>query len=255
MGNHILKELKDGILMVKINRPEKKNALTLSMYEDLCVAFAELNKNPDIRVLVLTGVEDSYTSGNDLMDFLQNPPLGPDAPVSLFLQALLDAKKPIIMAVNGLAVGVGTTMLLHADFVYASEDALFSMPFVNLALVPEAGSSKILPDMIGHKRAAELLMLGDNFNVQKAKECGIINNYFSKNHLMEKVREVALKLAAKPPEALRITKELMKADSGSVAEALAKEGKIFNERLSSPEAVEAMTAFMERRPADFRKFK
>ncbi len=255
MGEHILKELNDGILTITINRPAKKNALTLAMYEDLCMAYKELGENPEARVMVLTGVEDCYTSGNDIIDFLQNPPTGPDAPVARFLQALLNAEKPVIMAVNGLAVGVGTTMLLHADFVYASIDAKFSMPFVNLALVPEAGSSKILRDMIGHRKAAELLMLGEAFGPEVAKDCGIINDFFASDDLMKNVMEVALKLAAKPPEALRITKKLIKTDNGTVAETLAIEGKIFHERLTSPEAMEAMQGFVERRAPDFSKFK
>ncbi|MBL4906922.1 MAG: crotonase/enoyl-CoA hydratase family protein [Sneathiella sp.] len=254
MSDRVIVTIKDGIQKLTINRADKKNALTQEMYAVLANSLNTAEKDADIRVSVITGTADSFTSGNDLMDFLQNPSSDEEKPVIQFLHALANIRKPLIAAVNGLAVGIGTTMLLHCDLVYASEDATFSLPFVNLALVPEAASSMLLPKMLGHQRAAELLMLGDTFTPQKALEFGIINEIVVPEKLEETSMAAAAKLAAKAPEALRLTKSLMKGDTDLVLKQMQAEGEVFGTRLTSPEAREAMQAFMERRLPDFSKF-
>ncbi len=254
MSDLVQVTVQNGIQKLTINRAEKKNALTQDMYAVLADSLVAAEDNPEIRVSIITGTADSFTSGNDLMDFLQNPAQDETTPVVRFLNALISIKKPLIGAVNGLAVGVGTTMLLHCDLVYASENASFILPFVNLALVPEAASSYLLPKMLGHQRAAELLLLGEPFDAQKAHDYGIVNQIVSPADLESVAMAAAEKLAAKAPEALRLTKSLLKGDYETAAARMKKEGDIFQTRLVSPEAREAMTAFMEKRPADFSKF-
>ncbi|WP_025898712.1 enoyl-CoA hydratase [Sneathiella glossodoripedis] len=254
MSDLVQVSLKDGIQKLTINRAEKKNALTQDMYAILADSLNNAETDPDIRVSVITGTADSFTSGNDLMDFLQNPQQDDETPVIRFLHALASIKKPLIGAVNGLAVGVGTTMLLHCDLVFASKNATFSLPFVNLALVPEAASSYLLPKMLGHQRAAELLMLGETFDTAKASDYGIVNEVVDPVDLDRTAMAAAQKLAAKAPEALRLTKSLLKGDFETTAARMKAEGDIFQTRLVSPEAREAMTAFMEKRTPDFSKF-
>lgn len=254
MSEQILVSVENGIQKLTINRADKKNALTQDMYAVLADSLVNAETNADIRVTVITGVADSFTSGNDLMDFLQNPAQDETTPVIRFLNALAIIRKPLIAAVNGLAVGVGTTMLLHCDLVYASENASFTLPFVNLALVPEAASSYLLPKMLGHQRAAELLLLGEKFDTDKAQKYGFVNDVVAPEDLDATAMAAAAKLAAKAPEALRLAKGLMKGDGDKVLEQMKIEGEIFQTRLVSPEAREAMTAFMERRTPDFTKF-
>ncbi len=254
MAETVIVTVENGIQTLQINRADKKNALTQEMYGILADSLRAAEDDPSIRVSLITGTDDSFTSGNDIMDFIQNPASGEDSPVIQFLQALAEIRKPLIAAVNGLAVGVGTTMLLHCDLVYASKNAVFSLPFVNLALVPEAASSLLLPRMLGHQRAAELLLLGDNFSAEAAHRAGIVNSVVSEQDLQKTALEAATKLAAKAPEAVRLTKSLMKGNLDDVKQAMRAEGKIFRDRLVSPEAQEAMQAFMERRAPDFSKF-
>lgn len=254
MSEFVTVSIKDGIQKLTINRADKKNALTQEMYGILADSLNNAETDANVRVSIITGTADSFTSGNDIMDFLQNPPQGEQSPVFRFLHALANIRKPLIAAVNGLAVGIGTTMLLHSDLVYASENATFSLPFVNLALVPEAASSLLLPKMLGHQKAAELLMLGETFTPQKAMELGIVNEVVAADQLEETIMAVAAKLAAKAPEALRLTKSLMKGDTDAVLKQMQAEGEVFGTRLTSPEAREAMQAFMERRLPDFSKF-
>ena len=243
----------DGaILKLQLNRPAKKNAITADMYTVLADALEQAQTNPDIRVVLITGSEDSFTSGNDLNDFLQNPPHSADSPVFRFLHAISTFEKPLVAAVNGLAIGIGTTLLLHCDLVYAAENAVFQLPFVNLALVPEAGSSLIMPLIMGHVRAAELLLLGDKFSAQKAVAYGIVNEVVAAGDLESHALEKATTLASKAPEALRLSKQLLKGGNAVlIAKTMAEEGKLFGERLRSPEAMEVMQAFMERRQPDF----
>ena len=251
---HVVTNKEGAVFKLQINRPAKKNAITSEMYTQLSEGLTAAQTDPEVRVVFITGSEDSFTSGNDLNDFLQNPPTDSSSPVFRFLQAISTAEKPIIAAVNGLAIGVGTTLLLHCDLVYAAENAVFQLPFVNLALVPEAGSSLILPLMLGHVRAAELLLLGDKFSAQKAAEYGIVNEVVGAEDLETLALEKADALARKAPEALRLSKRLMKkANAKLIAQTIGEEGAVFTERLRSPEAKEVMQAFTERRAANFSK--
>ena len=247
----ILTSQADGILTVTFNRPDKKNALTSAMYATLADALEAAETDPAVRVILFAGNGGAFTAGNDLQDFLNNPPQGDNTPVFRFLRAISTASKPLIAAVSGVAVGVGTTMLLHCDLVYAGESAKLSLPFVNLALVPEAASSLLLPAMVGHHRAAELLLLGEAFTPQTAKDYGIVNAIYPDDRLLAEATAVAQKLAAKPPTALRLTKQLLKRSKGDVAGQMALEGEHFRSQLKSAEAREAMTAFFEKRPPKF----
>lgn len=249
--SEILTANADGILTITFNRPDKKNALTSAMYATLAEALEKAETDTSIRVILFTGNGGAFTAGNDLQDFLNNPPTGEDTPVFRFLRAISTASKPMIAAVSGVAVGVGTTMLLHCDLVYAADTAKLSLPFVNLALVPEAGSSLLLPGMIGHHRAAELFLLGEAFTAATAQEYGIVNAVFPEDKLLNEAMQVARKLATKPPTAIRLTKQLLRQAKGDVAGQMAAEGAHFRAQLKSAEAREAMTAFFEKRPPKF----
>lgn len=242
----------DGIRTLRINRPEKKNALLSEMYDAIA---AGISTAPDagIRVILLTGTGDSFSAGNDLHDFLNNKREGAASPASTFLRALAENEVPMVAAVNGMAIGVGTTMLLHCDFVYAAEGARFHLPFINLALVPEASSSMLLPRLVGHPKAAELLMLGEPFSPETAVEIGFATEVVAADTLMDRAMETAQKLAAKPPAALRATRRLMRRPQEDMLARMAAEGEAFNDQLRSPEAREAMMAILEKRPPDFSK--
>ena len=250
----ILTERSGNILRVTVNRPEKKNAMTSAMYIALAEAFNEAAKDRDIRVVIWDAAGDSFSAGNDVKDFLNNPP-GPGAsPQALLADALLNLDKPLIAAVKGAAVGGGTTLLTHCDFVFAGESAKFQVPFVNLGLVPEFGSSFSLPANIGYIRSAELFMLGQPFDAKVAAEIGLVTRVVPDDKLEETVTHTAEKLAAKPPGSLQAIKRLLKRSWRDQIEQAAKiEGGEFSSRLSSPEAKEAFTAFLEKRPPDFSK--
>ncbi len=255
MSDLIHVEIVERINRIRINRPDKKNALNLAMYDAMTAAVENGEKDDQVRVHFFTGTDSSFTSGNDLADFMQSPPTSEDSPVGRFLNAIVTAKKPIVAAVNGLAIGVGTTMLLHFDLVYAAESARFSLPFTNLGLCAEAGSSMLLPRMIGHQRAAELLLLGEMFDAQTAKEASIVNKVFADADLQENALAQARKLAALPPNAIRVTKGLMKRSTeAELTAAMRAEMTYFMEMLTGPEAMEAMSAFMQRRKPDFSQF-
>ena len=254
MSAHIKAEANNGVLVVTINRPDKKNALTQAMYAGLSDAIERVEADPELRVVLITGVEGSFTAGNDLNDFLNSPPQGEESPVHRFLRKIATAKVPLVAAVNGVAVGVGVTMLLHCDLVYVAKSAKLMLPFVNLALVPEAASSLLLPRVAGYQRAAELLMMGDPFTPEQGRDAGFVNAVCEDDAVLSVALAKAQALAAKPPEALRLTKALMKGDPSDALERMGKEGKIFAERLASAEAREAMTAVMEKRVPDFSKF-
>lgn len=256
MTEHVRIDRADRILTIRFSRPDKKNALTQAMYAAAADALAAAEGDEEIRVILLAGTDDCFTAGNDLADFLNGPSSGDDSPVGRFLRAISSARKPLVAAVEGVAVGVGTTMLLHCDLVYAGESARLQLPFVNLALVPEAGSSWLLPMMLGHQRAAELLLLGEMFGARRAAELGIVTGVCADGEAFSQARERAQTLAAKPPEAVRLTKELMKQGSrDAVGKQMQTEMTVFGQRLSSPEAREAMQAFMERRAPDFSRFR
>jgi enoyl-CoA hydratase/carnithine racemase len=248
---------RDGpVVRLQINRPEKKNALTLGMYEQMTAALATADRDPTVRVILIHGTADSFTSGNDLQDFVQSPPMGDDSPVGKFITAISQARKPLVAAVAGAAVGIGTTMLLHCDFVYAAENTRFQLPFVNLALLPEAGSSLLLPMRIGHLRAAELLMLGEPFTAAKALQYGLVTEVSADGAAALKAAQaVAAKLAAKPPAALHRTKQLLNGPHAQqLAAQVADETRYFEEQVRSPEAAEAFHAFFEKRAPNFAQF-
>ena len=245
----ILVEREEGVLRVCIHRPDKKNALTLTMYAALTVALNEANQDAAIRAVVLTGSGDSFSSGNDIADFLAAPPAGEDSPVFQFLAALRQFDKPLIAAVNGLAVGIGVTMLLHCDLIYARAGITLVMPFVNLGLCPEGGSSLLLPRLIGYPRAAELLLLGEPFGAEQALEWGLINGIGADaDATLELALSKAQRLARQPAAAVRMAKRLLKRNEAeTLRETIALEGRHFIELLNSPEAAAALRAFVERR--------
>jgi enoyl-CoA hydratase/carnithine racemase len=254
MAEHIVVSVENRILTVRLDRLEKKNALTRGMYLGMIEALKQADADPNVRVVLITGTEACFTAGNDLVDFANAKP-GETSPAILYLQTLAAAQKPVIAAVGGVAVGIGTTMLLHCDLVYASSDARFQLPFVNLGLCPEAGSSTLLPALMGHRKAAELLYFGEPFTAGTAHELGIVNTVLASNELLTMAKEKARQLAEKPPAALRITKALLKRGSANaIAEAMANETEQFAALLQGPEAKEAMMAFMQRRKADFSQF-
>ena len=247
----ILTESRDGTLLVRIHRPDRKNALTLAMYAGLTAALDGATRNPAIRAVVMTGSGDSFTSGNDIADFLANPPSGEDSPVFRFLAALRQFEKPLIAAVNGVAVGIGVTLLLHCDLIYARAGATLQLPFVNLGLCPEAGSSLLLPRLIGYPRAAELLMLGEPFSAEQALEWGLINGLGGDAEMtLELALAKARRLAGLPAVAVQRTKALLKrTETEAVRETIAVESRHFIELLQSPEAAAALQAFVSRRRA------
>jgi enoyl-CoA hydratase/carnithine racemase len=252
----ILVDAKDGVCTITFNRPEKKNAFTVAMYEQLVAAIAKAEADDHVRAMLFTGAGDAFTGGNDLGDFMNQPPTGEDTPVFRLLMMLVDVEKPIVTAVNGAAVGIGTTMLLHTDINLASDKARFQMPFINLALVPEAGSTLLLPRLAGHPRAAELLMLGEPFDAITARDVGLITRVVEAASLRGVAEETARKLAEKPRLALRRTKRLLKDPlRDELKMAIRHEAEQFLRSLGSPEAMEAFSAFFEKRKPDFTKIR
>lgn len=245
-----------GVLNLQFNRPRKKNALTADMYMVLAEALEQAESDATVRVVLFNGTGDCFTSGNDLADFLDNPPTGEDSPVYRFILALSRAEKPLVAAVSGPAIGLGATLLLHCDLVYADPSAVFQMPFINLGLCPEGGSSLLLPLRIGYQRAAQLLLLGEAFDAALALELGLINGVCAADKLLDTAWLKARQLAAKPPESLRLSKRLLKQPLVEpLASALSQECRFFLERLGSPEAHEALQAFLEHRKPDFSRFR
>lgn len=253
--SNILTENKDGVLRIAIDRPDKKNALTAAMYQAMADAIHAAEDDARVRVLLIHGKADLFTAGNDLQDFLDNPPRDDKRPVFQFLYGISQAQKPIVAAVAGAAVGIGTTMLLHCDLVYAARNARLQLPFVNLGLVPEAASSLLLPALVGYQRAAELLLLGEPFSADRAKEIGLVTEVVPESELFDIAMAQARKLAAKPAASLRLTKRLMKqGQMAAVVQQIKLESGHFGERLNSPEAKEAFSAFLEKRKPDFSRF-
>jgi enoyl-CoA hydratase/carnithine racemase len=253
--DHIKTATLNGVCTIEIARPEKKNALTMAMYEAMATAINAAQLDPAVRALLITGQPGIFTSGNDLEDFMQRPPQGADSPVFRFMQALVAFEKPVVAAVTGAAVGIGTTMLLHCDFVYVSDEARLAMPFASLGLVPEYASSLILPQLMGHVHAAEKLLLGEPFTGSTAVECGIANAVLPATEVVNHARRVAERFNGLPPGAVRDTKRLMRAaNKAAISQTIATEGEIFSARLRSPEAMEAFQAFFQKRKPDFSKF-
>ena len=250
----IVTERSEGILRVELNRPEKMNALTSSMYIELADIFSDAAKDESIRVVLWHGAGKSFSAGNDVKDFLEHPPGPGESPQSRLMKALVDFEKSLIAAVQGAAIGGGTTMLLHCDFVYAGESTKFQMPFINLALVPEFGSSWLVPSAIGHIRAAELILLGSPFNASRAEELGLVTQVVPDQNLLQVATETARILAAKPAGALQASKRLLKRPHlEQIRAAIKAENEAFSIQVRSDEAKEALTAFLEKRPPDFTK--
>lgn len=256
MTDTILSSQQNGIFTIRFNRPDKKHALTHAMYSALTTALETAEANPDIKVIVLTGSQGIFTAGNDMGEFLNDPPTGLTSPVFRYLDTLSRLQKPIIMAVSGLAIGIGTTMLLHADMVYCDQSARFQLPFARLGLCPEAASSLLLPQLVGYPRAAELLLTGQVFNADRANEIGMVCCVLpDENTLLQHALQQAQAIAALPAPAIRLTKQLLKkACQSQVPDILRHEGELFLARLHSPEALEALAAFKEKRVPDFSRF-
>lgn len=258
MASGITVGSQQGVQIIRLDRPEKKNALNSGMYAALVEAFKAGDADDGIAAHIVVGLKGVFCAGNDITDFLAFTKPGgaaPLEPILAFLATLPRIRKPVVAGVDGLAVGVGVTMLAHFDLVYASPAAQFSTPFLDLGLVPEAASSLLLPRLMGDKRAFEMLVLGEAFSAQRACEAGLINALVPSDALEDKVLRTALKLARKPPEAVRLSRALLRGDPAEIVARTEQEAKLFRERLSSPEAREAFQAFLEKRPADFAKLR
>ncbi|WP_298813651.1 crotonase/enoyl-CoA hydratase family protein [uncultured Roseibium sp.] len=246
----ILKTLENGVQTLRLNRPEKKNALTGQMYSDLAEALEQGNSDTNVRCHLICGQPEVFTAGNDIGDFLQyaGKVAISDTPVVRFLRALVRNQKPVVASVDGIAIGVGTTLLMHCDMVFASPRALIRSPFVDLGLVPEAGSSLLGPQLMGHARAFELLCLGNAFSADKAVQIGLVNQIVE-----DDVDAVALacakNIAAKPPEAMALSRKLLRGNVDELSERVEEEIQIFAARLTAPETIAAFQAFMMKKKA------
>lgn len=250
--NDILIDRSEAVLTITLNRVEKKNSITVAMYAAMADTLAQAATDASVRAVVLQGHESIFSAGNDIADFINPPPQTQESPVWRFLRTLRTFPKPIVAAVCGPAVGIGTTMLLHCELVYAGDNAAFSMPFVNLGVCPEAGSSLLVPQLMGHRRAAQALLLGEPFMAEAALEMGLVNRIVPPAEANAVARLQALKLASKPMSSLIETKRLMKQNQATpVAERMAEEGALFARLLREPAAHEAFSAFMEKRKPDF----
>jgi enoyl-CoA hydratase/carnithine racemase len=254
MTDELIVTSANGVMEIRFNRPEKKNALTRAMYDGVAAAFEAADHDPAIRVIVLTGTGDTFTSGNDIKDFQQRAAQRNSTTASAFLTALSTLQKPLIAAVNGAAIGVGTTMLAHCDLIVAARSARFVMPFTRLGLVPEAGSSLLFPQLLGHQRASAMLLLGDALDAEAALAAGFVYQVVDDADLLPTARALAGRLAALPPAAVRQTKHLMRRGKPGLTERISEELELFGARVESPEAAEAFAAFVEKRPADFSRF-
>ena len=257
---HIRTATLNGVATIEIARPEKKNALTLDMYQAMADALVAANADDAVRAVLITGQPGIFTSGNDIEDFMVRPPGdgGRDlaaSPVFVFIRSLVECKKPVIAAVTGAAIGIGTTMLLHCDFVYVSDEARLSMPFVGLGLVPEFAASMLVPQLMGQRLAAEKLLLGDPFTGEQAVECGIANAVLPASEVATHARRIAERFNTLPPSAVRETKRLMRMPQREqMLRVIEVEGELFASRLRSPEAQEAFQAFFQKRKPDFTPF-
>ena len=248
----IVTEHSGSILRVQLNRPNKRNAMTSAMYLALASIFNKGANDDNTRAVLWHGAGDSFCAGNDIEDFLKNPPGAGESPQGRLMEALVNFDKPVVAAVQGAAIGGGTTMLTHCDFIYAGESAHFQMPFINLAVVPEFGSSCSVPARIGHLRAAELILLGTPFDARRAAELGLVTQVLSDKDVLARATETARKLAAKPAAALQASKRLMKQPfRGQIKAAMKAENEEFSAQVRSEDAKEAFTAFLEKRKPDF----
>jgi enoyl-CoA hydratase/carnithine racemase len=246
MSPQVLVSGADGVCEIRLNRPEKRNAITLSMYEALCAALAQAQSDPGVRAVLMSGEGAGFTAGNDLNDFLGELKFDGDNPIVRLLCALATFGKPLIAAVHGKTVGIGTTLLLHCDLVVAARSTVFSMPFVSLGLVPEAASSLLLPRLVGQQRAAELLLLGKPFDAASAQAMGLVNRVVEDAELLSEARALARSVAAQPVEALLAARHLLRGDPAEVLARIDAEAKVFGERLKSEEFRTAVTAIVSR---------
>jgi len=245
--SHIIIESPPHVRVIRIVRPEKKNALTAAMYAEMATALDAARDEAQVRVVVIIGSPGMFTAGNDLADFLQHPPTGEDSAVFAFLRAIATCPKPVIAAVDGVAVGIGTTLLLHCDLVVATPGTKFAMPFTKLALTAEGGSSLLLPMTAGYQRASEWLLIGDAFGAEAALAAGMVNRVVAPDVLEATAMELANTIASRPPEAVQATKRLLRqATHDNVMETIVREARVFVERLASDEARAAFSAFLSR---------
>ncbi len=253
----------NGVATIEIARPEKKNALTVAMYQAMADALRAAAADNTVRAVLITGQPGIFTSGNDIEDFMSRPPgsggsssnSAMDSPVFQFMRALLECDKPVVAAVTGAAIGIGTTMLLHCDFVYVSDEARLAMPFVALGLVPEYASSLLVPLLMGHTKAAEKLLLGDPFTPEQAVDCGIATAVLPAAEVVNHARRVAERFNQLPPGAVQSAKKLLRGPQREqILATIRIEGEVFAQRLRSPEATEAFQAFFQKRKPDFSKF-
>jgi enoyl-CoA hydratase/carnithine racemase len=250
----IITEYSGNVLRVQLNRPAKRNAMTSAMYLSLASIFNKAANDHNTRVVLWHGAGDSFCAGNDIEDFLKNPPGAGESPQSGLMNALVNFDKPVVAAVQGAAIGGGTTMLTHCDFIYAAESTKFQMPFINLAVVPEFGSSCSIPSRIGHVRAAELILLGAPYDARRAADLGLVTEVVSDKDVLARATETARKLAAKPAAALQASKRLLKQPFREQLKAAMKaENEEFSAQVRSADAKEAFTAFLEKRKPDFTK--
>ena len=252
----ILNHLDEGILKIELNRPQKRNALTLDMYTEFAELLNTAQAKPEIRVVLVSAAGDNYSAGNDLQDFLNHPPGSGDSPQKQMIDALRLLDKPLVGAVRGAAIGSGATMLTYFDFVYAGQSARFQYPFINLALVPEFGTSFSLPDQVGYLRAAEIILLGHPFDASTALSMGLVTKVLPDAEVFAAAEKVAKELAQKPLDALKASKQLLRSQARPrVAQAVEDELVVFSERVRSTDAREALTAFFEKRPPRFNSSK
>lgn len=237
-----------GVLVIRMNRPEKKNALTADMYKSLADSLDLAASSPDVRVSLILGVPGAFTSGNDIGDFMRVAMSGNRDSMAVFefLERIIMAKKPVVAGVDGLAIGVGVTMLMHCDYVIASSAASFRTPFVDLGLLPEAGSSLIAPRIMGHHRAFALLAMGEKFSAAEAREAGLVNKLVEPQELETSAVEAAKAIAQKPAEALAISRDLIRGDRSDILARMREEAKLWEARLKSDEARQAFMAFMNK---------
>lgn len=243
---HIIIDKKPSVVTIRLNRPDKKNAFTQQMYSEATAALKAADEDESIKVVVFEGSGDSFSAGNDLNDFLAIESLDETAPPFKFLHLLNKVNVTIVAKVNGLAIGIGTTLLLHCDLVYSADNAIFALPFVQLGLLPEAGSSLLLPRIMGHQRASELLLLGDTFSADKAHHYGLVNEVVSANDLDQHVEQVVSHLVKQSRNALRTSKKLIKTESDTVSERISLEAGYFAKALSSDTAKQAIAAKLKK---------
>jgi enoyl-CoA hydratase/carnithine racemase len=246
MSEPVLVARADGVCEVRLNRPEKRNAITFLMYEQLVRALSAAQADETVRAVLLSGEGASFSAGNDLQDFLSGPAFGSAHPAMQFLRTLATFGKPLLAAVQGQTVGIGVTMLLHCDLIVAARTAQLSLPFVALGLVPEAGSSLLLPRLIGHQRAAELLYLGQSFDAATAHRLGLVNRVVEEGALLAEARALVRALAQQPPEALAATRRLLRGDSGELLARIEEEARIFGMQLQSEEFRARVRALLAR---------